>query len=113
MIYYGSRVKTCYSNFKSEENYDRWQLLKEPVSLENFLVQPLLTGLFFDYALRLEPELTHPIVVHEKKATLNVWAWEPVRYRYKFFPANRVIILSNKESDLLGCRKVYLSYYVF
>ena len=95
-MHYEPTVKSCYSNFQSEENYDRWQLLKEPVSLENFLVQPLLTGLFFDYALRLEPELTHPIVVHEKKATLNVWAWEPVRYRYKFFPANKVIVFSSK-----------------
>ena len=58
--------------------------------MENFLVQPLLTGNFFDYSLRLEPELTHPIIVHEKKTTINIWAWEPVRYRYKFFPANRV-----------------------
>ena len=75
---------------QGEENYERWQLLKEPVSLESFLIQPLLTGLFFDYSLRLEPELTHPIIVHEKKTTINIWAWEPVRYRYKFFPANRV-----------------------
>ena len=81
--------------------------MKEPVSLENFLVQPLLTGLFFDYALRLEPELTHPIVVHEKKATLNVWAWEPVRYRYKFFPANKVPILSTKQSDFTDCKPIY------
>jgi hypothetical protein len=81
----------CAINFfQGEDDYERWQLLKEPVSLENFLVQPLLTGNFFDYSLRLEPELTHPIIVHEKKTTINIWAWEPVRYRYKFFPANRV-----------------------
>ena len=78
------------NSFQGEDNYERWQLLKEPVSLENFLVQPLLTGNFFDYSLRLEPELTHPIIVHEKKTTINIWAWEPVRYRYKFFPANKV-----------------------
>ena len=105
LLHYEPTVKSCYSNFQSEENYDRWQLLKEPVSLENFLVQPLLTGLFFDYALRLEPELTHPIVVHEKKATLNVWAWEPVRYRYKFFPANKVMVEVINSLTLLDAKK--------
>ena len=75
---------------QGEENYERWQLLKEPVSLDNFLVQPLLCGLFFDYSLRLGPDLSHPIVVYDKKAAIDIWAWEPVRYRYKFFPANKV-----------------------
>ena len=27
-----------------------------------------------------------------KKTTINIWAWEPVRYRYKFFQANKVIL---------------------
>ena len=78
------------SQLQSENDYDSWQLLDEPVNFESFSSLPLLTGMFFEYSLRLDPDLELPIVIIDQ-CDIKIWAWEPVKYRYKFFAANKVI----------------------
>ena len=74
---------------QSENNYEHWQLLEDPVTFDSFNALPMLTGMFFEYSLRLDPELELPIVIIDQ-CEVNIWAWEPIKYRYKFFPVNKV-----------------------
>jgi hypothetical protein len=63
--------------------------LENPISLEDFNCLPMLTSMFFEYSLNLEPNLQSPIVVHEN-ASIVISAWEAVRYKFKFFQTNKV-----------------------
>jgi hypothetical protein len=47
--------------------------------------------MFFDYSLRLDKEMLSPIVagVDGVPFEINIWAWEAVRYKYKFYKANQ------------------------
>ena len=81
--------------FQSESDYEHWQLLDEPVSYESYCSLPLLTGMFFEYSLRLDPDLELPVVIFDQ-CEINVWAWEPIKYKYKFFPVNRVSVVENQ-----------------
>jgi len=78
------------------------------VSLRSFNDMPLLTSHFFDYSLRLAGDggttpaaaaavaaaaaAGRPIALRNTGSTsepidVAVWAWEPVRFKYKFFSA--------------------------
>ena len=44
-----------YSHFpmdEAEKNYEKWQLLSEPIELQTFNSMPVLTSMFFEYSLR-------------------------------------------------------------
>ena len=82
-----SCLKTTF--FQSEANYEKWQLLENPLSLDQFNSLPMLTSMFFEYSLALQPDLPSPIIVHEN-AAIVISAWEAVRYKFKFFPVNKV-----------------------
>jgi len=100
-------------SLQTEKNYSRWQLLAKPVSLRSFNDMPLLTSQFFDYSLRLAGDggatpvgaaAGRPIAVRNLGSTsepidVAVWAWEPVRYKYKFFSATSEVA----EDDSLNC----------
>ncbi len=65
------------------------------MSLATFNAMPRLLPPFFDYALRLGRDLETPILIRNSSSTtdpidINIWAWEPVRYKYKFFSASEV-----------------------
>ena len=75
--------------FQSENDYESWQLLDDPISYDSFTCLPLLTGMFFEYSLRLDPDIQLPIVIVDQ-TDIQIWGWEPVKYKYKFFAANKV-----------------------
>ena len=79
-------IPTC---FQIESGYSRWQLLDPPISLDSFNNLPHLTGMFFEYSLRLGPELETPLLA-TREVDVNVWAWEAVRYKYKFYRRDEV-----------------------
>ena len=63
--------------------------MDEPISYDSFTSLPLLTGMFFEYSLRLDPEMDLPIVIVDQ-CDIQIWGWEPVKYKYKFFAAHKV-----------------------
>lgn len=101
-----------------EADYSRWQLLSNPVSLDTFNKMPQLTPMFFEYSLRLgkNTETEKPIIFRARGSSehtgkgeemeetgekneedsdgdfveIDIWAWEVVRYKYKFFEATEV-----------------------
>jgi hypothetical protein len=46
--------------------------------------------MFFEYSLNLDPNLVSPIIVHES-TSIVISAWEAIRYKFKFFPVNKVL----------------------
>ena len=48
--------------------------------------------MFFEFSLSLEPNLRSPIIVHESAAVV-ISAWEAVRYKFKFFQVNKVLLI--------------------
>ena len=59
------------------------------MTLDEFNQLPVLTSMFFEYSLTLEPNLRSPVIVHES-ASVVISAWEAVRYKFKFFQVNKV-----------------------
>lgn len=53
-----------YSHFpihKIEREYERWQLLDKPISLDNFNNLPKITANFFEFNLKLRSKIANPI----------------------------------------------------
>ena len=63
--------------------------MENPISLDEFNSLPMLTSMFFEYSLTLQPDLQSPIIVHEN-AAIVISAWEAVRYKFKFFLVHKV-----------------------
>ena len=63
--------------------YEKWQLLKQPITLEMFNDMPLLTSMFFAYSLKLPRDLPMPIVTNEN-IDIKILGYEVIRYRYRF-----------------------------
>ena len=82
-------IHTHFPHDEAEKNYQKWQLLEEPISLDRFNTMPLLTSMFFEYAMKLSADLEMPIVVQDE-IDVKIRAWEMIRYKYKFFKRGRV-----------------------
>lgn len=81
-------IYTHFPYDEVESHYERWQLLDSPISLDTFNALPLLNSMFFEYSLRLGPQLPSPIIIQES-INIDIWAWEVVRYKYKFFAIDK------------------------
>eukprot|EP00095_Tigriopus_kingsejongensis_P008836 maker-scaffold15_size728074-snap-gene-0.12 protein:Tk08836 transcript:maker-scaffold15_size728074-snap-gene-0.12-mRNA-1 annotation:"kyphoscoliosis " len=89
---------------EAEKHFNRWQLLDSPVTLKTFNIMPQLMPMFFEYSLRLGNSADSKILQTDNTIEINIWAWEVVRFKYKFFRA------TEHESDHLNnyvfcCRK--------
>ena len=58
----------------------RWQLLPEPITLDEFNIMPKLTSMFFEYGLELETEVPCPLEVVDE-VILRINAFEVIRYK--------------------------------
>lgn len=101
-----------YSHFPYDEveaNYNRWQLMDKPISLGRFNALPHLTPAFFEYSLRLDSRArsSSPLVAGGDigPVDVNLWAWEVVRYKYKFY--------KDEEHDTTRRPSDKLNNYVF
>ncbi len=81
-------IYTHFPHDESEKNYQKWQLLSSPISLETFNDMPLLTSMFFEYSLKLSLDLQAPILTNSF-VDIKMKAWEVIRYKYKFFLASK------------------------
>ena len=82
-------IYTHFPYDEAEKNYSKWQLLNQPVTLDKFNTMPLLTSMFFEYAMKLSSDQEMPIIVNES-VDIKIKAWEVIRYKYKFFHRGRV-----------------------
>ncbi|KAG7174817.1 Hillarin-like 2 [Homarus americanus] len=92
-----------------EHNYNRWQLLDSPLSLEDFNSLPNVMPEFWSCGLKLcRPK--HNPVVFRNQTEITVIAPTLIRYKYKFFPAteteesciNQWVFCTLKEGGAIG-----------
>ena len=72
-----------FSHFPSIENgedYTRWQLRENPISLEQFNSLPHLSPMFFELGLELVDDIPTPWVLQDG-GILKIKAWEPIQYK--------------------------------
>ena len=88
-------IFTHFPYDEAESNYEKWQLLRDPVDLDTFNIMPALTSFFFEYCLKFPQEVFMPLESTEF-VDVKIKAYEVTRYKFKFFS------LSKKESDALS-----------
>ena len=76
--------------FKVESNYERWQLLTKPLTLDEFNGLPRLTCAFFDYGLRFLDQNIHTPTLIFEQTEINIWAWEVMHYKWKLYSVHDV-----------------------
>ena len=72
-----------FSHFPTIENgedYTRWQLRENPISLEQFNSLPHLSPMFFELGLELVDDIPTPWVLQDG-GILKIKAWEPIQYK--------------------------------
>lgn len=87
----------------------RWQLLDKPLTLEQFNSLPKVTDHFFEYNLRIRSRLPN-LIQFRISTEIKIASHEPIRYKYKFFPAdeienssmNHYVFCQLKENRLIG-----------
>ena len=68
-----------------ETAYNRWQLIDEPITLEDFNSKPHLSSYFFDLGLELVDDVPTPFQV-EDTAIIKIKSWEVIRYKVDIAP---------------------------
>ncbi|XP_035207249.1 kyphoscoliosis peptidase-like isoform X2 [Stegodyphus dumicola] len=102
-------IWTHYPYDEMENNYSRWQLLEVTVSLEEFNALPKVTPYFFDYNMKIRSRPQNPVVFKVHKE-VKIAAHEPMRWKYKLYPAdeienaslNNYVFCQLKEDRLVG-----------
>ena len=72
-----------FSHFPTEENgpdYARWQLLEDPINLEQFNSRSHLSSMFFELGLELEEDIPTPWIVKDL-GVIRDKAWEAIQYK--------------------------------
>lgn len=67
----------------------RWQLLVKPLTLDEFNGLPKVTPYFFEFNLKIRTKLQNPIEFRVQ-TEIKIGAHEPMRYKYKLYPADEV-----------------------
>ena len=71
---------THFPFVESDPEYSRWQLVEDPITLEEFNSGPHLSPAFFEHGLELVDDIPTPMVV-EDSAILRIKSWEVIRYK--------------------------------
>ena len=75
-----------FSHFPSIENgedCEKWQLIDNPISLDEFNSLPHLSSMFFELGLELVGEVPTPWVVQDG-GVLRIKAWEAIQYKVRW-----------------------------
>ncbi|XP_022241908.1 kyphoscoliosis peptidase-like [Limulus polyphemus] len=96
-------------NYSSEFMFFRWQLLDKPITLEQFNTLPKVTPFFLQYNLKIRSCVQNPVLC-KVQTEVKLGAHEPVRYKFKMYPAeelenssfNKYVFCQLKEDRLIG-----------
>ena len=67
---------------ENDQDYSKWQLLEDPITLEQFNCSPHLSSSFFDLGLELDDVIPTPWVL--RSGVIRIKAWEAIRYKVCF-----------------------------
>ena len=65
---------------ENEADYQKWQLLEEPITLEQFNSSPHLSPMFFDLGLELVDNIPTPWVV-QNSGVIRIKSWDVIQYK--------------------------------
>ena len=68
---------------ENDPDYSRWQLLEDPITLEQFNCSPHLSSSFFDLGLDLDDDIPTPWIVQDS-GVIQIKAWDAIRYKVCF-----------------------------
>lgn len=96
----------CSGNTPQSSN---WQLMDKPITLSAFNALPKVTPQFFEYNMQIRSKQGHPYEF-KVQAEIQIGSHEPMRYKYKLFPAdqaeneslNHFVFCQLKENRLVG-----------
>ena len=69
-----------FPNLENEPDYQQWQLLEEPITLEQFNRSPHLFPMFFDLGLELVDNIPTPWVV-QNSGVIRIKSWDVIQYK--------------------------------
>ena len=73
----------CTIFVQGEPDYDRWQLVAEPITLEEFNLKPHLSPAFFELGMEVVGEVpTTPWIIQDQ-GVLRIKAWDVIRYKVR------------------------------
>ena len=82
-----AQSQNVFTNFvQGEPDYDRWQLVAEPITLEEFNLKPHLSPAFFELGMEVVGEVpTTPWIIQDQ-GVLRIKAWDVIRYKVRGIP---------------------------
>ena len=69
-----------FPNLENDPDYQQWQLLEEPITLEQFNSSPHLSPMFFDLGLELVDNIPTPWVV-QNSGVIRIKSWDVIQYK--------------------------------
>ena len=67
---------------ENEPDYDRWQLMEDPITLQQFNASPHLSSMFFELGLDLVDNIPTPWMVQDS-GVITIKAWDVIRYKVR------------------------------
>ena len=71
----------CQVFLQGEPYYDRWQLVANPISLEEFNMKPHLSPAFFELGMEVVGEVPNTPWIVQDQGVLRIKAWDVIRYK--------------------------------
>lgn len=71
----------CQVFLQGEPDYDRWQLVANPISLEEFNMKPHLSPAFFELGMEVVGEVPNTPWIVQDQGVLRIKAWDVIRYK--------------------------------
>ena len=66
---------------QGEPDYDRWQLVTDPITLEEFNMKPHLSPAFFELGMEVVGEMPNTPWIVQDQGVLRIKAWDVIRYK--------------------------------
>ena len=72
---------------QGEPDYDRWQLVSKPITLEQINLKPHLSPAFFELGMEIVGEVPSTPWIVQDQGVLKIKAWDVIRYKVGRIPS--------------------------
>ena len=72
---------------QGEPDYDRWQLVSKPITLQQFNLKPHLSPAFFELGMEIVGEVPSTPWIVQDQGVLKIKAWDVIRYKVGRIPS--------------------------
>ena len=68
---------------QGEADYDRWQLVAKPITLDEFNLKPHLSPAFFELGMQIVGDVPATPWFVQDQGVLRIKAWDVIRYKVR------------------------------